>query len=105
MAELVKNEYGLMKPEESHVCDFGSRPMSRWSRVKGYSGPVEEWVCACGVRRVSRAGAGPNSPEPRDAAFNDFQDHNERSLFYGTGQMGVSNPAMWLTAQQEKSNG
>jgi hypothetical protein len=105
MTELVKNEYGVMKAE-AHVCDFGGRPLSRLNHVKGYNGPVEEWVCSCGVRRVTRAGAGPNLGDCREAAYNHFLDISERWLTDGTGQMGCGGtPAMWLTQQQEKSNG
>jgi hypothetical protein len=103
--DLVQNEFGIMKPVP-HEHDWGQRPLSRWRAVKGFNGPAEEWVCACGVRRVVAAGVSPNAPvcDPRDVAYNEFQDHSERSMFYGTGQMGVTNPAMWLT-EQEKANG
>jgi hypothetical protein len=106
MAELVKTEYGMMVAKP-HEHDWGSRPLARFNAVKGYRGPIEEWVCACGVRRVVPRGAGPNAPicDPRDVAYDWFLDVNERSLYQGTGQMGPSNPAMWLTEQQEKSNG
>jgi hypothetical protein len=108
--DLIKNEYGFLvtdDPDQPHVHDWGSHPLARFNAVKGYRGPVEEWVCSCGVRRVVPRGAGPNAPicDPRDVAYDWFLDVNERSLYQGTGQMGPSNPAMWLTEQQEKSNG
>lgn len=105
MAELVENEFGVMKVED-HVHDFGGRPMARFNNVKGGSGPVEEWVCSCGVRHVVPAGAGPHATDPRNVAYSEFLDITERWLSLGTGQMGCSGtPAMWLTEQQEKSNG
>jgi hypothetical protein len=99
---------------EAHEHDWGSRPLARFNAVKGYNGPIEEWVCSCGVRRVVPKGVSPNAPvgDPRNVAYDFFQDHNERSLCCGSGTMGPSNPAMWLTGlqeqlgeQQEKSNG
>lgn len=89
-----------------HDHDWGSRPLARLNAVKGYRAPIEEWVCSCGVRRVVPRGVSPNDPicDPRNVAYDVLQDHDERSLCQGSGTMGASNPAMWLT-EQEKANG